>query len=482
MTATRSQGKRGRDQTTKSDYEKLRDRNIAERQAALLASGLLEDIGQYKTVYLGGQNSAKKLRPAASASTERPIRMLQCRQCQVQVPRGMMASHKEYYHAKIKVSKSTLGNGNKEGNVMGASEIKCNLCDERLDQKMMAIHKKYYHSPSQPRSPKEMGFRRQQYPSKHQKLAARREMARKHEQGKRRDLFMRKEVARKQEIVRRKEAARGLVNDHTYVRSFSNELLEAEVVDKDRETGISRKRPADECFPELRKSPASFFPETLAGSHSSALAARDLQVFQKPTPVRELFPVQDLDLVQKPTPVKELFPGQELNLVQKPTPVQELNLVKKPTPVRELFPAQELNLVQKPTPVRELFPVQELNLVLKQTPAEEIILGLNLPLVQELHTAQEPLIIQEDPKIQDPVLQLPQIQEQPNFQELPQVQESPTTSGLTSNAFASKEMKCDQCDDRFPVDVDEGVLVHDIKTTHVLQFPKVSTPLILKST
>ena len=60
-----------------------------------------------------------------------------------------MASHKEYYHAKTKVSKSTLGNLNKGGNVMGASEIKCDLCDEKFDQKMMAMHKKYCHTPSQ---------------------------------------------------------------------------------------------------------------------------------------------------------------------------------------------------------------------------------------------------------------------------------------------------------------------------------------------
>ena len=351
--------------------------------------------------------------------------MLKCKQCQVQVPRGMMASHKEYYHAKTKVSKSTLGNLYKGGNVMGASEIKCDLCYEKLDQKMMAMHKKYYHTPSHSRSPEEMGFQRQQYPSKHQKLTAMRDMARKQEKGKMRDLFMRKEVACKQEIIKRKEAARGLENDHTYTRSFSYESLEAGVVKEDRETDVRRKRRADECCPDLLKSTENVFPEILAGSHKSALEVRDLHMFQKLIPVRELFPVQELDLVQKQTPVQEIILGLDLPLV------------------RELSP------------------------------------------VHELHHAQGPLKIQEDPQIQNPVLQLPQVQEQPNVQKLPHVlehplvQEPPTTSGLTSNAFASKEMKCDQCDDRFPVDVDEGVLVHHIKTTHMVQLPKVGAPLTL---
>ena len=128
-------------------------------------------------------------------------------------------------------------------------------------------------------------------------------------------------------------------------------------------------------------------------------------------------------------------------------------------------------------------PLQELYLVQKQTPVQEIILGLDLPLVRELspvhelHPAQEPLQIQEEPQTQNPVLQTPQVQEQPTVQKLPHVlkhplvQEPPNTS--------SKALKCDQCEDRFPVDVDEEVLVHHIKTTHMVQLPKVGAPLTL---
>ena len=134
-------------QGTKSEYEKLRDANIAERRKAFKNSGLLEEIAKYKKDFLGKSKKSSCLEGDRGSNTEKQVKGSQCKICQAQVPSGVMVLHKKYFHAKIK--EPVIRSATKARTPKELLQSKCPQCNVVLNREVLALHMKHYHTPAQ---------------------------------------------------------------------------------------------------------------------------------------------------------------------------------------------------------------------------------------------------------------------------------------------------------------------------------------------
>ena len=135
------------DQGEKSEYEKLRDANVAERRKAFMKSGLLEDIAKYKKDYLGKPKISSFFEGAGGPNTEKRVKGSQCKICQAQVPQGMMVMHKKYFHAKIKEPMIRCVTEPRKPKEL--LQAKCPHCYVGMNLEVLALHINHYHTPIQ---------------------------------------------------------------------------------------------------------------------------------------------------------------------------------------------------------------------------------------------------------------------------------------------------------------------------------------------
>ena len=124
----------------KSDYEKLRDINIAERQKALRESGLLKEISKYKKEFLGKGKKVGLPADSTRSAVKNRVKMSQCRHCQEKVPSGMMVLHKKYFHSQTMEQKVPAVAQHKT--VITDLVQKCPKCYANVNPKMMNMHMK----------------------------------------------------------------------------------------------------------------------------------------------------------------------------------------------------------------------------------------------------------------------------------------------------------------------------------------------------
>jgi hypothetical protein len=136
-------------QSEKSDYEKLRDRNVAEKEAALRASGVLEEVVSYKERYLGGGRKGAATKTGAGRGRGRPSKVVKCPQCSVTVPSNLLRTHTKFYHYSVQSAPQGRVSRDRHG-----KSVKCPECREAVPSRLLSTHKEFYHyrHPALPRS------------------------------------------------------------------------------------------------------------------------------------------------------------------------------------------------------------------------------------------------------------------------------------------------------------------------------------------
>ena len=144
-----------------SEYEQLRERNIKERESALQASGLLEDIAKYKGIEFVGKavdetsvikeddqrsdedcyessNSDASDGEYNSDEIREDLKMERCYLCGKEVPKGTKRMHNKLHHPAAK-----------KPDLVAKLVEKCPDCamEVPMARKMRQLHKRFYHPP-----------------------------------------------------------------------------------------------------------------------------------------------------------------------------------------------------------------------------------------------------------------------------------------------------------------------------------------------
>ena len=161
------------------EYEKIREKNIAEREALLRELNLVEELSKYKKDELGGgrprkvgKTSITQVDSKANEAQDRGgnrnqlRRNEKCTKCESEVPRGMMKLHNQYLHYKlvenskkvlkcdhceVEVPWGQLSKHQRDVHSISKSKpalesvVKCRECEVGVPSSLMNLHRQFYH-------------------------------------------------------------------------------------------------------------------------------------------------------------------------------------------------------------------------------------------------------------------------------------------------------------------------------------------------